>query len=280
VALLRSPRFSYAVMACVLGVVACGVAVALAGNTPFPPADPLDDLPENVSMVRDEPCATSLIASLWPSTTIQTTTTASPKDCWRIALVKSEQNEDGNQLADRLAQHLTAKGYQFTGVTSGDWRSYLGKLTICGTTVAIDTNREAPNLTPGQLSAAPPGIDPTTGAPTAGAFPPAPAPPRQPVPTDPATGLPGALPTVPSTTLPDPTGSVVVPSFPPDAGPPTVVPPPMSPNLDPSVPIEDALQADPYSVMNYLSGQIRPGLAVVSVQQTHAVVPRAAAGRC
>jgi hypothetical protein len=164
VALLRSPRLPHAIAAFVVGIAACGVSLALAGTTPKPPADPIDNLPADLEKIRDFTCARDLLTAVLPTTTIETVGGAMAVPCWRVALVWSTK-ESSNEIADRLAQHFTARGYQFAGPTTGLYRSYYGKLAECGTILAIDTGEGAASAPPGARSALPAGTDPATGIP-------------------------------------------------------------------------------------------------------------------
>lgn len=240
-----SPRLVHAVLACALGVVGCGVAVALAGPTPWPPADPLDQLPGGLTRIADVPCATDAFNAVVPTSTEDGAPSTKPPPCWHITFVSSP-DESGNQLVDRLSGLYQGRGYTFTGITSGPARSLMGTHEVCGTVLTMDTDPAAASAPPGALAAsATPGA---SGAPV----------------PDPAA----------------PGGGVVTPTGP-DGGivnTPTV-PAGAVPELSADA-IRDAIANDPMSLFTYMSGDLRGSVVIVASHQTRAVAPRNAAGRC
>jgi hypothetical protein len=259
------------VTAFVVGIAACGVSLALAGTTPKPPADPIDNLPGDLERIRDFACARDLLTAVMPTTTVETLGTTSGAPCWRVALVWSTR-EGSNQLADRLAGYFTARGYKLNGPTTGDFRSYYGTLAECGTILAIDTGTAAASAAPGARSALPVGVDPNTGLPTGASGPTVPG-------VVPGAPVPGAG-TSESTTAPlDPSGALgpgvsTLPGngtgFPPDeASTPDV-------SLDPRMSPDQILLNDPYSAPTLLARTSRPAMAMISVQQARSVAPAGA----
>jgi hypothetical protein len=269
VALLHNPRLSRVVTLCVLGVVGCGVSLALAGPTPRPPADPLDALPADLKRPRDWPCAADLASAVAPTVSMtEAPGPTEPEPCWRIALVSAE-GETANQLADRLAKVFTGKGFEFTGRTTGDFRALTGTLAQCGTTMTIDTGYDAALLPPGTRANMP------TGSPTGGNGI-IPVPPSGTGAGEPAVStVPGASSsTVPggaSSTMPaqpGPTASVVTDGF-------------ASPNqpVDPDA-LEQGAFVNPTTLLANLQPDQKGSVVMVASQQARAVVPRALEGRC
>jgi hypothetical protein len=242
--MLRSPRFTQAVVACVLGVGACGVALALAGPTPRPPADPLDALPGGLVKLQDTTCTTDVLGALAVSTTEEPVAPTKRVPCWHIAVLQSN-NETGNQLAERLAKHYETRGFSFSGTTGGQDRAYYGTLPVCGTVLSITSGLAALGAGPGSGVMGPGGA--TQGLPG-------------------LSGLPGLGGQIPGVTSPDP-----------DAAAPT------TDTTDPTAATPDAStpSADPFSATQFLMpGDQKPGMVIVSVQQTKVAAPRSAAGRC
>jgi hypothetical protein len=261
VALLHSPRLSRVVAVAVLGVVACGVSLALAGPTPRPPADPLDALPAGVSTAKEWPCVTDLLNAVSPTTTIEEPGPAQQERCFHIALVRST-TETANELADRLSKHFTERGYELGGVPSGQYRSLTGTLAQCGTTLTIDTGQDAASLPPGARAALP-------QVPPNGSFP-----------GGPLVSIPGGVidPTAstPGASIPDP-GSPTVPETAPTV-------PPLDPSLTGQAPVgspsDQALAADPYQIITTMLPNQKGGAVMVASQQARQVVPKALEATC
>jgi hypothetical protein len=269
VALLHNPRLSRVVALCVAGVLACGVSLALAGQTPQPPKDPLDALPAGVVRVRSWTCATDLFNAVTP--TVSTTEAPGPTvptACWHIALVRSP-TETPNEVADRLAKHYTERGFEFSGADKGEIRALTGTLGQCGTTVAIDTGDQAAFLPPGARGSTGTAF-PMPGA--GGQLPPGAVAGGLPPGVDPA--MLGQIPAA------DPSGSVgQIPGV-----------PPSNPSTDPATgatgrapdlsALEQGNYLDPMTVQPFLQPTLRGGVAIVATQQARAVVPRTLEGRC
>jgi hypothetical protein len=261
VALMSSPRLSRVVALGVLGLVGCGVALALAGPSPRPPADPHDARPGDVAKVMDYRCAQDLATAseAFATTTVEQVGPEEPETCWRIVVVRSA-NETGNELADRLTKQYGDRGFAMTGMTTGEVRSVVGTLAPCGTTVAIDTGgQEAAVQPPGSRAGSPPVTAPAGGFPTDGQVPPM---------------------SVPDGAAPSSTPEGAVPS--------SSVVTPSSLNLTPFIagnPADPsgaypAAGSDPLQLLATLAPTRKGGAVMVASQQARAVLPRALEGRC
>jgi hypothetical protein len=267
---LRSSRFSHAVTACVFGVMACGLSLALAGASPHPPADPLDALPPNVHMGPNTPCASEAMDLANGSTTLEEPGPSTRPPCWRMSLVRSA-TETGNQLADRLAEYYGGRGFTFTGQKEGDARSYYGTLPVCGTILGIDSGATAMMTAPGVRSSYSTDIDPATAQGLAGMV----------------QGEPGAMPGLPATpdpSTPDGSGETVTSTTVAGAVDPTVTDPGVSlpgPTTDPAASgFNGVATIDPFGTGGPTSGDQPGDWVVLSVQQPKAVAPKGAEGRC
>jgi hypothetical protein len=261
VALLSSPRLSRVVFLGVVGLVGCGVALALAGPTPRPPADPLDALPSDVVKALDYRCAQDLMTASesYATTTIEQIGPEEPQTCWRIAVVRSA-NETGNELADRLTKQYTDRGFAMSGMTTGDLRSVVGTLPQCGTTLAIDTGQAAALQPPGSRAGSPPVTNPTDGFP-------------------PVNGQ--IIPGVPPGALP-PGG--VTPSSEADGAATTSTLLPITPFI-PGNPVDPAgaypgAGQDPLQLLAAVDPTRKGGAVMIASQQVRAVVPHALEGKC
>jgi hypothetical protein len=258
---MSSPRLSRVVALGVLGLVGCGVALALAGPTPRPPADPLDALPGDVVKVMDFRCAQDLLTAseAYATTTIEQVGPEAPQTCWRIAVVRSA-NETGNELADRLTKQYTDRGFAMTGMTTGEVRSVVGTLAPCGTTLAIDTGLDGGNVPPGSRAGSPPVTMPPGGFPAANAQ-------------------------MPPISVPD---GATPPSTPEGAVPSSSVVTPSSLNLTPFIagnPVDPSgayptAGSDPLQLLATMAPSRKGGAVMIASQQARAVVPRTLEGRC
>jgi hypothetical protein len=131
VALLQRARFTTALAACGVGLAICGVTLAVAGESPKPPADPLSDLPGNIETVQNAPCDGSAAAAGGGF---------GPMACFHVLTVRSTVGETGTQLADRLADHYSRRGFPALGVIGGmEPRTYTAK-NACQTMLTITTS--------------------------------------------------------------------------------------------------------------------------------------------
>jgi hypothetical protein len=255
---MSSPRLSRVVALGVLGLVGCGVALALAGPTPRPPADPLDALPGDLVKAMDFRCAQDLATAseAYATTTVEQVGPEAPQTCWRIVVVRSA-NETGNELADRLTKQYSDRGFAMTGMTTGEVRSVVGTLSPCGTTVAIDTGQEAAVQPPGSRAGSPPVTAPA-------GFPADQMPPI----SVPGGAAPSSTPegAVPSSSVVTPSSLNLAPFI---AGNPA----------DPSG-AYPAPGSDPLQLLATLAPSRKGGAVMIASQQARAVVPRSLEGRC
>jgi hypothetical protein len=180
VALLQRARFTTALAACGVGLAVCGVTLAVAGESPHPPADPLTDLPGEVQTVQNTPCDANAAAAVGGGGFGQV-------PCYHLVIVRSARGETGTQLADRLADHYTRRGFPFGVIGGPEPRQYIAK-NACQTMLSITTSPMGgvpfgpnPNgvLDPGALNGLTDpnaSLDPAAGQPEGGPSPATPTP--------------------------------------------------------------------------------------------------------